>query len=135
MDQPSQIAAEAVRPWARPVVIVPVFVLVSALAGLFPSFSLTANLMVLAIGGTFFWLGYTGRLPKRAAPRRLSTHAAWWLVPALVLAAVELVNFGYGSTHAHPTLSDLADPLLDGYLVRSTMYFGWMTAFWGLARR
>jgi hypothetical protein len=135
MEQPSQLTADSVSPWARPVVLVPVFVLISAVAGLFPSFSLTANLLVLGVGGTLFWLGTTARVPKRAVPRRLPVRAAWWLVPALFLCAVELVNFGLGSTYAHPTLSKLADPLLDSYLPRSTLYFGWLTGFWGLVRR
>jgi hypothetical protein len=113
----------------------PVFALISAVAGLFPSFSLTANLLVLAVGGTMFWLGFSNRVPKRRAPGRLAPSAAWWIAPALLLACVELVNFSYGSTFAHPTLSLLADPLLNGYLLRAAAYFGWLNAFWGLARR
>jgi hypothetical protein len=135
MEQRSQLTAEAQRVWVRPIVIVPVFALISAVAGLFPSFSLSANLLVLGVGGTLFWLGFTGRVPKRPAPGRLTRRAAWWLVPALFLAMVELVNFSYGSTPEHPTLSLLADPLLTDYLVRSSMYFGWLAAFWGLVRR
>lgn len=135
MDQPSPLTVDAVSPWARPVVLLPVFVLISAVAGLFPSFSLTANLLVLAVGGTMCWLGWTGRVHKRRTPGRLSAGAAWWLVPALLLSAVELVNFGLGSTYVHPTLSKLTDPLLDAYLPRSVGYFGWLCAFWGLIRR
>jgi hypothetical protein len=135
MEQPSQLAAEAERPWVRPVVLLPVFALISAVAGLFPSFSLSANLLVLALGGTLFWLGFTARMPKRTSPRRLTGAAAWWLLPALLLAIVELINFMYGSTYAHPTLSLLADPLLERYLVRTVAYFGWLAAFWGLIRR
>jgi hypothetical protein len=135
MEQRSQLTAEAERAWVRPIVIVPVFVLISAVAGLFPSFSLSANLLVLGVGGTLFWLGFAGKVPKRPVPGQLSAHAAWWLVPALILAVVELVNFGFGSTDAHPTLSKLADPLLEDYLVRASMYFGWLAGFWGLIRR
>jgi hypothetical protein len=135
MEQRSQLTAEAERVWVRPIVVVPVFVFISAVAGLFPSFSLSANLLVLAVGGTLFWLGFTGKVPKRPGPGRLTKQAAWWLAPALFLAIVELVNFGFGSTYEHPTLSLLADPLLTDYLVRSTVYFGWLAAFWGLIRR
>jgi hypothetical protein len=134
MEQ-QQYAAEGVRTWDRPLVLVPVFLLVSAVAGLFPSFSLTANLLVLAVGGTLFWLGFSNRVPKRTAPRRLPVSAAWWLIPILLLSTVELVNFVYGSTYAHPTFSLLADPLLDRYLIRGGAYFGWLYAFWGLIRR
>jgi hypothetical protein len=135
MEQPSELVAEAVRPWARPVVLMPVFAFVSAIGALFPSLSLSATLFVLAVGGTLFWLGFSNRVPKRAALGRLSPRAAWWLAPALLLAAVEVVNFSYGSTYAHPTLSLLADPLLNGYLIRAACYFGWLNAFWGLVRR
>jgi hypothetical protein len=117
-------------------VLVPVFVLVSLVAGALPSFSLGANVLVLAVGGALFWLGVTERVPpSRPAPRQLSGRAAWWLLPLLTFAAVELVNFAYGSGDAHPTLSKLADPLLDDYAVRAGAYFAWLTAFWGMVRR
>lgn len=135
MEQPSEMTAEAARSWDRPAVMVPIFVLLSAVGGLLPSFSLQANLYVLAIGGTLFWLGLSHRVPRRPAPGRLPGGAAWWLLPALTLAAVELVTFVGGSTQDYPTLSLLADPVLDTYLARAALYFGWLTAFWGLVRR
>jgi hypothetical protein len=135
MDRPTEIAAE-VRPWAaRPVVMVPVFALLSLVGGQFPSFSVSANLYVLMTGGALVWLGVTGRVPRQTAARALGAGSAWWLVPVLVFAAVELVNFALGSTHDHPTLSLLADPALEDKLVRSAVYFGWLTAFWGLIKR
>lgn len=135
MEQPPQITAEAARGWDRPMVMLPIFVLLSAAGGLFPSFSLQSNLYVLAIGGTMFWLGLSGRVPRRAVPHRLSRGGAWWLLPALCLATVEIVTFVGGSTNDYPTLSLLADPVLESYLARSALYFGWLTAFWGLVRR
>lgn len=136
MEQhPSQLTADAARTWDRPVVLLPVFVLLSAVGGLFPSFSLQANLYVLAIGGTLFWLGLSARMPRRAAPRRVDRRAGWWLVPALTLAFVELFTFIGGSSYDYPTLSLLADPVLESYLTRAAIYFGWVTAFWGLVRR
>ncbi len=135
MEQPSQYAAEAVRPWSRPVFLVPVFGLLSLVGGLFPSFSLQANLYVLVIGGTMTWLGLSGRLPRRPVGRRLGVGAAWWLVPALLLALVELVSAIYDSTPAHPTISVLMDPILDVYLARVLAYFLWLGAFWTLVRR
>jgi hypothetical protein len=135
MEQPSEITAEAAQPWARPAVLVPVFVLVSLVGGLFPSFSNLANLYVVAIGGTLFWLGLSHRVARRPTPERLGRGAVWWLLPALTLALIELVMFIAGSTDDYPTLSLLTDPLLEGYLARSAAYFGWVTAFWGLIRR
>ncbi|HZN18952.1 MAG TPA: hypothetical protein VFB84_12385 [Micromonosporaceae bacterium] len=135
MEQSSELTVEIAQPWVRPVVLVPVFVLLSAVGGLFRSFSLEANLYVLAIGGTLFWLGLSSRVPRRSVPLRLSRSGLWWLVPALTLAIVELVTFVRGSSYDYPTLSLLADPLFEGYLARTAGYFGWVTAFWGLIRR
>jgi hypothetical protein len=135
MERPTEITAE-VRPWAaRPAVMMPVLAVLSLVGGQFPSFSLSANLYVLMTGGALVWLGVTQRVPRRAAPAELGPAAKWWLLPVLFLAAVELVNFGLGSTHDHPTLSLLADPALDDELVRSAVYFAWLTAFWGLIKR
>ncbi len=135
MEQPSELTAGAVRTWDRPLVMVPVFVVLSAIGGLFPSFSLLANMYVLGIGGTLCWLGLSGRVPKRGVPRRLGRSTAWWLVPLFTLALIELAMFIAGSTPDHPTLSLLADPVLESYLPRSAVYFGWLSAFWGLVRR
>lgn len=135
MDQSSELTAEAPQPWTRPLVLVPVFALVSLVGAAFPSFSVRANVLVLAAGGALFWLGLSTRLPRHRAPRRLSPQAAWWLVPAVALGVVELVNFAIGSTYDHPTLSKLADPLLVGYPGRAAAYFGWLMAYWGLVRR
>jgi hypothetical protein len=74
-------------------------------------------------------------VPKRAAVRRLGRGAILWALPALVIALNELVNFSFGSTSAHPTLSLLMDPVLDHYTARSAAYFAWLMAFWGLIRR
>jgi hypothetical protein len=135
MDQRSQLTAEVDRPWTRPIVLVPVFALISLVGGALPSLTLPANLLVLGTGGALFWIGMSNTVPRRAAPRRLSRHAVWWMLPLLVLAAIELTNFMFGSTYSHPTLSLLFDPVLEGYLARSALYFGWLTAFWGLIRR
>lgn len=135
VEQSSELTVEVVQPWVRPAVLVPVFVLLSAVGGLFPSFSLEANLYVLAIGGTLFWLALSNRVPRRPVPLRLSRGGLWWLVPTLALAIVELVMFVAGSSYDYPTLSLLADPLFEGYLARTAGYFGWVTAFWGLIRR
>jgi len=135
MDQPPEATAEAARAWDRPIVVLPVFVLIALVGGLFPSFSLLANLLVLAVGGTMVWVGMSGRAGRRLAPRQLARGAGWWLVPVLLLALVELYAFSKHSIDAYPTLSLLADPVLDQYLARAACYFGWLAAFWGLVRR
>jgi uncharacterized protein involved in cysteine biosynthesis len=137
MNRPTELAAEAgQQAWTRPAVIVPVFVLVSAIGGFFPSFSPAANLYVLLVGGTLFWLGMSGRVTApQPAVAPLGSGVLWWLLPLTVLVVAELVNFALGSTPAHPTLSLLADPLLDHYLPRALAYYGWLVGFWGVVRR
>jgi hypothetical protein len=135
MQQRQELAADVDRAWARPAVLVPVFALIALVAGALPSFSLAANLLVLCVGGTLFWLGVSHHVPRRQSPRRLARQTLWWMVPLGLLAVVESVNFLMGSTESHPTLSKLADPILEGYVVRAATYFGWLTAFWGLVRR
>ena len=135
MEQRPELAAEVGRTWARPIVLVPVFALIALVAGALPSFSLAANLLVLCTGGTLFWLGMSHHVPRRSGPRHLSRQALWWFVPLALLIGVEVANFLIGSTAAHPTLSKLADPLLEGYLARAALYYGWLAAFWGLVRR
>jgi hypothetical protein len=135
MEQPPELTTAAIRAWDRPVVMVPLLALIAAVGGLFGSFTLSANLLVLAVGGTLLWLGLTGRTTRRAAPTRLASGAGWWLVPVLMLALIELYAFSKHSTEDYPTLSLLADPVLEGYLPRTACYFGWLAAFWGLIRR
>jgi hypothetical protein len=135
MDHPSPASAEAVRTWDRPLVIVPLFALIALIGGLFGSFTPQANLLVLAVGGTLMWLGVTGRAGRRPAPSRIGRGAAWWLIPLLMLSFLELATFLGHSYDKYPTLSLLADPVLEGYLPRAACYFGWLVAFWGLIRR
>jgi hypothetical protein len=119
----------------RPIVLVPVFVLIALVGGALPSFSFGANLLVLGVGGTLFWLGLSVRRPRRPALERLPRQTLWWLLPLGLLVGMEATNYLAGSTPSHPTLSRLADPVLEGYPARSALYFGWLTAFWGMVRR
>jgi len=121
--------------WDRPLVLVPAFTTLALIGGLFPSFSVAANLYVLVLGGALVWLGLANRTAKRASPWRLGRGARWWLLPAAMFVAIELVNFLYGSTYAHPTFSVLVAEPLAHYPVRSLAYFAWLGGFWGLVRR
>jgi hypothetical protein len=121
--------------WARPALVLPVLVVLSLIGGAFPSFSLAANLYVLALGAVLCALGLSGRVRRQDPPERLPRAAVWWLVPVLAAALLELADFLLGSTPAHPSLSKLLDPVLAGYLPRSAGYFGWLCAFWWLVRR
>jgi hypothetical protein len=136
MDRLTELATQPARQtWTRPIVLVPAGALVAALGGLLPSFSARANVYVLLVGGALFWLGLSGRVPRRPSRSAAEGVAMWWLLPLAVLVVAELVNFGLGSTYDHPTLSLLADPVLDHYLPRALGYAAWLAAFWGLVRR
>jgi hypothetical protein len=130
-----QMTAEAPRLWARPLVLVPVFALVSLVGARFPAFSPGANMVVLGAGGVLFWLAFADRPASRGIPRPLAGRARWWLVPVVLMTGIELVNFALGPRYDHPTLSSLADPYLVGYLARAAAYFGWLAGYWALVRR
>ncbi len=135
MPELPEATAQEVRAFDRPIVTVPVLVLISAVGGLFGSFTLSANLLVLAVGGTMVWLGVSGRAGRRPAPLRLRQGALWWLVPVLVLGLTELYAFLNTPRPDYPTLSLIFDPVLERYLPRSAGYFGWLAGFWALVRR
>ena len=128
-------ATEEVRAFDRPIVMVPVFALIAAVGGMFPSFTSGANLLVHVIGGTMLWLGISGRAGRRPVPRRLPKSALWWGVPLLALALTELWAFLHTGNPDYPTLSLLMDPILEGYLPRAVAYFAWLCSFWVLVRR
>jgi hypothetical protein len=141
--------------------MLPLFTLIAAVGGLLGSFTVSANLLVLGVGGALSWLGLTGLTRRsgdarragdagragdgvlvgdaaqvgRRAVRRLPPGAAWWLVPVSMLALVELFAFTMESIRDYPTLSLLADPILAGYLPRAVCYFAWLAGFWWLIRR
>jgi hypothetical protein len=123
------------RPYLRRIVLLPAGAVLSLVGGLFPSFSPAAYLYILVIGGLLTWLGLSGWLSRSPVPRRLSRPALWWLLPAGLFAVVEAVDYGLGSTYAHPTVSLLMDGPLDRYPARAAAYFAWLYAFWGLVRR
>lgn len=111
------------------------FVGISLVAGAFPSFTWRSTLTMLGLGGLFFWLGVSKRVARHPVLRRVGREALWWLVPVLLFAVFELTSFALGSTPAHPTLSALADPVLDHYWARAAVFLGWISAYWGLMRR
>lgn len=135
MESSPPVSADTARSWYQSWVMWPLFALIAAVGGLFGSFTLSANLLVLGVGGALIWLGMSGRLARRPPPARLASGAVWWLVALLGLALVELFAFAKKSIVDYPTLSLLADPILDGYLPRTVCYFVWLAGFWGLIRR
>lgn len=135
MERPEELTVERANVWTRPLVISAVFVPLSLLGGLFPSFSLAANLYVLVLGAGLMVAGMSSRLPRIDTPQELPSGVVWWLLPVGLLAVFEVATYLLGSTHDYPTLSLLADPLLESYPVRSAAYYGWLMVFWGMVRR
>jgi hypothetical protein len=135
MERPEEALVERASLWTRPYVMGAVFIPLSLLGGLFPSFSLAANLYVLLLGGALLVAGMSSRMPRIATPAELPPGVTWWLVPVGLFVAVEVATYAGGSTHDFPTLSLLLDPLLESYPMRSAAYFGWLIVFWGLVRR
>lgn len=135
MERLSEFTAPVDRVWVRPAVLFPMFGLVSLMAGTLPSFSFSANFLVLGVGGLMLWLGASGSVPRREPVLRMSAGALLWIVPVGLLVLVEAVTFLLGSSDDYPTLSRLADPVLDRYLPRSALFFAWVSGFWGLIRR
>ena len=135
MERPSEYAAPADRAWARSAVLTPLFALIALIAGTMSSFSLSSNFLVLSTGGSLFYLGMSNGAPHVEPLSRLPSSAGWWIVPIGVLLVTEAVTFLIGSSLNYPTLSRLADPVLERQAARSAMFFGWISAFWGLARR
>ena len=134
MDHP-ELAVPSAPAWSRPAIMMPVFGVLSFLGGFLRSFTLEANLYIFSLGAIMMWLGLGQRVARRPAPTSLPSGLVWWLLPVGVFVFVEITAFATGSKESYPTLSLLADPLLDNYLPRAVVYFGWLSGFWGLVRR
>lgn len=113
-----------------------VVILYCWLAGGFASFTWQSTAAVLIPGLTIFALG-VGRPPdRRPRPAPIgNVGAVAWAVPLLTFCVLEIVDDLLGSTPAHPTLSVLMDPVLDGHVWRSMGYFVWIVVGWALVKR
>jgi len=135
MEPQPELVVDIAPAWDRPLITVPTFALLALVGGLFESFSVTANVYVLVLGGMLVWLGLSARAARRVSPARLPRPASWWLLPAALFVVIEVANFLLGSTYNHPTLSILVAGPLASYPVRTLAYFAWLGGFWGLVRR
>jgi hypothetical protein len=133
VDPAGMRPASGHRSRAVPTAVAACVVGYAAVAGGYPSFSLGAAVAVLLPGLAL--LGYVlvagPRRPPRPVRRSTRRGAVLWAVPVLSFSALEIVNDTLGSTHEHPTLSVLADPLLASHPGRSVAMAAWLAA--GLA--
>jgi hypothetical protein len=73
---------------------------------------------------------------RRQSPRdRRATGAGWWLALATVVAVWQLSAYLQGPRDEHPTLSSLANALLDTQPARTAAFVLWILGAIGLARR
>jgi hypothetical protein len=97
-------------------------------------FSVGATVAVLGLGAAAMVVGAAGpSSPAPAPPAR--SGAGWWLGPLAALAAWELVAYRSAPRADHPTLSSLANAMLEPRPVRAVALAAWLLAAWGLARR
>ena len=134
MDPVRQAADGGQRPLSRRrAAVIAAVVAYALVAGVFRPFSNAALGAVLVAGIPLCWVGVRRR-PRRAEPvgRR---SAAVWLGVGVVAGAFELAVLLGPDDAAHPTLSLLADPLLDTYPGRVLGYLLWLGAgLWLVSR-
>jgi hypothetical protein len=98
-----------------------------------PPFSATATVAVLLAGGVAVAVG--GR--TRRSPRRAPDLAGWgaWAVLAVTLVLWQLAAYLQQPRADHPTLSSLANALLDSHAARAAAFVLWLLGAVHLARR
>lgn len=102
-------------------------------SGLQP-FSTEATVVVLAAGVASMAVGRVqGRPPSGPGARGIATMP--WIALLTVLAGWQLAAYASHPRSDHPTLSSLANGVLDPRPVRALAFAGWMLAAGWLARR
>jgi hypothetical protein len=106
-------------------------------AGGFASFTVESEVAVVLASLVMFGMVIFAPPERKPAPRRVAL-VGWvaWLVPILTFSGLEIVNnFVFGSTPAHPTWSNLMDPVLEWHPARTTAVLLWLAAGRELIRR
>lgn len=100
--------------------------------GLAP-FSASATAAVLAAGVAA--MAWGARLPPRPRPPVSGREAAPWAALGLAAAAWQLAAYVQHPREDHPTISSLANALLDSRPARAAAFVAWLVAAAGLSRR
>ena len=102
-----------------------------------PPFSGTATTAVVAAGVVAMVVGAarSNRAPSRPVEPPAPAAVAPWAVLAAGLAAWQLAAYLQSPRRDHPTLSSLANALLDSHPARTLAFVLWLAAAWALARR
>ncbi len=98
-----------------------------------PPFSATATVAVLLAGLAAAVGGATRR--RRRSPHVEVQTALAWAVLVVVAGLWQLAAYAQSPRDDHPTLSSLANGLLDSRPARAAAFLAWIVAMVGLARR
>lgn len=124
-----------------PLATVPARVVVAAGAGAYawwavsrPAFSASATAAVLAAGVLAVAAGVATRPSRRPVRHRVAGWGAW-AVLAVTAAVWQLTAYVQHPRPDHPTLSSLANALLDSHPARAVAFVVWLAGAVHLARR
>jgi hypothetical protein len=138
LDAPAlETAVEETTP-AQPLAwpAVAVGVVYAWIVGGFASFTLAANIAVFIPGLLVLIIAFV-RPPKRHPRTRpvTKTTIGWWALVLGLFTVMELTDLFLGSTHVHPTWSNIMSPILDDHLAKSILVFIWLRVGWTLLHR
>jgi hypothetical protein len=99
-------------------------------------FTFISLLVVLLPGAVVAGVATWGPPDRIEAPDRLDIAGfSWWLVVVAVLFEWEAAGFRDNSPWWHPSLTELVDPIIAPYPLRSIAFFLWLITGWALVRR
>jgi hypothetical protein len=115
--------------------------LYAGFVGSFSRYSWPATVAVMAVGCLVVAIGWQGPLRHRPGLTGTAQRRSWlWAVIVVVGGSWELSSLLQQphlttDSYAHPTISALTDPLLNGHPGRSLVLAGWLLIGWLLAGR
>jgi hypothetical protein len=128
MDE-SQVARATAVPFGRRLAVCIAIGVYAAVAALARPLTIPSTFTVLLSGVAIVVHGVRRR--PTTVVRTTGVTVATWIGLGLVFCGWELVAYYWGNDAAHPTLSLLADPVLDTYAGRLAGYLLWLgTGAW-----
>jgi hypothetical protein len=98
-------------------------------------FSVRATAAIVLAGAAAMAVGRRRRLPRRSQADAAVSGVAPWAGLAAVAGAWQLAAYLQHPRADHPTVSSLANELLDSHPARAAALLVWIAAAWWLARR
>jgi hypothetical protein len=136
VDRPSPVHSGATDPGRALLLAVAVGLVAYAwwAVGLAP-FSARATAAVVLAGVAAMAVGRLRRRPRRSSSDVDVSGIARWAGLAAVAGAWQLAAYLQHPRADHPTVSSLANELLDSHPARAAAFLVWIAAAWWLARR